>query len=64
MSEDLDLHNDSAMIRNRGPYRDFVIVLIFCLGHVECGEDRRGDNEDYSIGKVTPRTDPLASTKR
>jgi len=38
MSENLDLHNDSAMIRYRGLDRDFVSVLVFCFSHVEYRE--------------------------
>jgi hypothetical protein len=61
MSENLDLDNDSGMIRYRGLDRASVSVPVFCFGHVECREVRRSDTEDYRIGKVTSRTDSLAS---
>jgi hypothetical protein len=40
-----------------------MAILVFRFRHVEDGDHRRGNDEDRGIGKVTSRTDPLASPK-
>src|SRR5258707_8003545 len=63
MGNHLDLHDDPAISSHRGFDRNFVAILIFCLCHIEYGEDRRDNNEDCSIDKVTSGTDSLHIAK-
>ncbi len=58
-----DLHDGSALTGYRDLDRNFAAILVFGFRHIEYGEDRRGDNEDCSIDKVTSRTDPLPNPK-
>jgi hypothetical protein len=53
------LHDDPAVADHLGLDRDFVAILISCFRHFEHGEDRRGNNKNCIIDKVTSRTNPL-----
>jgi hypothetical protein len=64
MGDNPDSHEKLAFIRYRALDRNFVSVLVFCFRHIEYGEDRRGNNENRGIDKVTSRTEPLANAKR
>jgi hypothetical protein len=58
-----DSHDDPTSSSHRGFDGDFMAILIFCFRHSEYGEDRRGDDENRSINKVTSRTDSLADAE-
>ena len=55
------LHDDPAVADHLGLDRDFVAILISCFRHFEYGEDRRGNNKNCIIDKVTSRTNPLSN---
>jgi hypothetical protein len=40
MGEKMDLHGVAAIRNYRDLDRDFVTILIFCLRHIECRENR------------------------
>ena len=63
MGENPDLHEEPARIRYSDLDRNFVTVLVFSFRHIECWEDRRGDNENCRIDQMASRADPLANTK-
>lgn len=64
MIENLDLHDWPAAGRHRLLDGNLIAALVFCFRHIEYGQDRRDSGENYSLGKVTSGTDPLANTKR
>ena len=57
-----DSHGDPPSSSHRGLDGDFMTILVFCFCHVEYREDRRGENENCSINKVTSRRLPLSVT--
>ena len=63
MGDNLDLHDHPAVTDRLGFDGDFVAILISCFRHFEYGEDRRGNDENCVIDKVTSRTDPLPHAK-
>ena len=58
-----DSHDDPPSSSHRGLDGNFMAILIFFFRHIEYGEDRRGENENNGINKVTSRTDSLADAK-
>jgi len=58
-----DSHDEPPSSSHRRLDGDFTAILVFCFRHVEYGEDRRGENENCSINKVTSSTDSLADAK-
>ena len=59
MGNNLALHDEPVVSDHLVLDRDFVAILISCFRHFEYGEDRRGNNENCVIDKVTSRTNPL-----
>ena len=63
MGQNPDSHDDLAFRRYRDFDRDFVTIFVFCFRDIKHREDRRRNDENRSVDKVTSRTDPLANPK-